>query len=74
MSADHAHVTPEVIEKATAEVEAQHLVAAIAEGRVEAGHAWSALIELERRHGSHSAAAKAFVIYLAKQARRAAAA
>ena len=69
MSADHAHVTPAVIEQATGAIEAQQLVDAIASRRLTPEHAWLAFAELQARHGRHNLPVlRAFVVELAKRA------
>ncbi|NKI96626.1 hypothetical protein [Rhizobacter sp. SG703] len=69
MSTDHAYCTPEVADQAAGAIEAQQLVDAIADGRLEPQHAWVAFTELQGRHGRNAQALKAFVIRLAKAAR-----
>ncbi len=69
MSADHAHATPEVAEIAVGSLEAQQLVDAIIEGRLEPAHAWLAYCELAARHGRTSVACASFIKTLAMRVR-----
>lgn len=70
MSTDHVHCTPEVVELATGAEEASQLTDAIAQGRLDASHAWHAFVELQARHGKNAPALKSFIVHLAKQARK----
>jgi hypothetical protein len=65
---DHPHASPAVVEIASGAVEAQQLVDAITEGRLQAAHAWLAFAEISARHGRNSPACRSFVVQLAKRA------
>lgn len=66
---DHPHAAREAIEQDVGAAEAQALVDAIAEGRLEPRFAWTAFAEMQSRHGRGAPALRAFVIRLAKAAR-----
>lgn len=70
MSTDHPYCPPEVVEVAAGSVEAQRLADGIAEGRLQAAHAWLMFLELQARHGKNSPACMSFVIGLAKRVAR----
>lgn len=66
---DHPHAARETAEQDAGAAEAQALVDAIAEGRLEPRFAWTAFAEMQSRHGRGAPALRAFVIRLAKAAR-----
>ena len=66
---DHPHAAREAVEQDAGAAEAQALVDAITEGRLEPRFAWTAFAEMQSRHGRGAPALRAFVIRLAKAAR-----
>ena len=68
---DHPHAARDAVEQDAGAAEAQALVDAIAEGRLEPRFAWTAFAEMQSRHGRGAPALRAFLVRLAKAARKA---
>lgn len=62
------HCTADVVEKATGQIEAQHLIQGVVDGSLSPMHAWLAFATLAACHGWRSPACMAFVTELAKRA------